>query len=104
MSTELELRRLLTLPWTVLREETPDGDTVLRVKEVPSATGSGETDEEREQDLWDSLTESLRAYLHFGDAVPVPSDSPRLVRLAPSLTVALEPTWRTQVDQQTSGV
>lgn len=104
MSERFELSRLLMLPWTILREKTPEGDVILRVKEIPSAVGSGHSDADRERDLWNSLTESLRAYLHFGDTVPVPSDSPRLVRLAPSLTVTLEPMWKTQADQQTSGL
>ena len=104
MVNQMELDRLLALPWTVLREQTPDGDVVLRVKEIPSATGSGVTDEQREAELWESLTQSLRAYLHFGDAVPVPTDSPRFVRQAPSLTVANEPVWTAPLEKQTSGL
>lgn len=104
MSSDMEIRRLLTLPWTVLREDTLDGDVILRVKEIPSAIGSGATDDEREHDLWDSLTASLKAYLHFGDAIPEPADSPRFSRIAPTLLVRQEPTWKTQLDQQTSFV
>jgi predicted RNase H-like HicB family nuclease len=70
------LRRLLALPWTVVPETTPEGDRLLRVREVPSAVGHGETDEELERDLWESLTASLEAYLHFGDPVPLPTGSP----------------------------
>jgi hypothetical protein len=69
---EQDLQRLLNMPWTVLREVTPEGDVLLRVKEIPSAVGSGESDEERVKDLWESLSESLRALLHFGDAIPLP--------------------------------
>ena len=69
---KMDLQRLLQLPWTVARETTPEGDVLLRVKEIPSAVGSGSTDGERVKDLWESLTESLRAYLHFGDPVPMP--------------------------------
>jgi hypothetical protein len=69
---EFELQRLLQLPWTVLAETTPEGDRLLRVVEIPSAVGSGDTDEARERDLWAALEASLRAYLHFGDPVPVP--------------------------------
>lgn len=69
---EAALQRLLRYPWTVLRETTPEGEFLLRVKEIPSAVGSGLTDAEREADLWESLEASLRAYLHFGDAVPMP--------------------------------
>lgn len=69
---EMDIQRLMHSPWTVLREVTPEGDILLRVKEIPSAVGSGESDEERVQDLWESLSESLRALLHFGDAIPFP--------------------------------
>ena len=104
MVNQPELDRLLALPWTVLREQTPDGDVVLRVKEIPSATGTGVNDEEREAELWESLTQSLSAYLHFGDSVPVPTDSPRFVRQAPSLKVASEPVWTAPIEKQTSGL
>lgn len=70
--TERDIQRLLRLPWTITRDVTPEGDVLLRVKEIPSAVGSGDSDEERIADLWESLSESLRAYLHFGDSVPVP--------------------------------
>lgn len=70
--TEQDIQRLMHLPWTILREVTPEGDVLLRVKEIPSAVGSGDSDEERIEDLWESLSESLRALLHFGDPVPLP--------------------------------
>ena len=71
-----ELQRLLRLPWTVLSETSPEGERLLRVKEIPSAVGCGETDGEAITDLWAALTASLRAYLHFGDPVPVPTGVP----------------------------
>lgn len=72
---EQKLDHLLALPWTMVVEVTPEGDRILKVAEVPSASGSGETDAERETDLWDSLRESLRAYVHFGDTPPLPAGS-----------------------------
>lgn len=69
---EQDIQRLMHLPWTILREVTPEGDVLLRVKEIPSAVGSGDSDEQRVEDLWESLSESLRALLHFGDPVPLP--------------------------------
>lgn len=72
MAKNSELVRLLWLPWTILRDTTPEGDVILRVKEIPSVIGAGESDTERERDMWESLTESLFAYLHFGDTVPAP--------------------------------
>jgi hypothetical protein len=64
--------QLLQLPWTVVPVVTEDGDRLLRVAEIPSAVGHGATSSELEADLWDSLRESLRAYLHFGDPIPLP--------------------------------
>lgn len=63
----------MRLPWTIVRERTPEGDQILRVAEIPSVVGSGASSEEMEADLWDSLRESLRAYLHFKDPLPMPS-------------------------------
>lgn len=34
-TTEEKLRHLLRLPWTFDRELTPEGDSVLRVREIP---------------------------------------------------------------------
>jgi hypothetical protein len=104
MSKEIELERLLRLPWSILREVTPEGDTILRVKEIPGAIGSGASDAERERDLWDSLAESLRAYLHFGDPVPVPADSPRFLELYPSPAIAPQPMWRVPGDPRTASM
>ena len=69
---EQDIQRLMHLPWTIMREVTPEGDVLLRVKEIPSAVGGGDTDAERIADLWESLSESLRAFVHFGDAIPLP--------------------------------
>lgn len=71
-SHEQQLEYLLRLPWTIVPEATPEGDRLLRVAEIPSAVGTGTTPEEIVADLWESLRESLRAYLHFGDPIPLP--------------------------------
>lgn len=68
-----KLTHLLRLPWTFMREATPEGDTILRVREIPSAVGVGDTDAELEADVWASLRASLEAYLEFGDPVPLPA-------------------------------
>lgn len=68
-----QLEHLLRLPWTIVKEVTPEGDHLLRVAEIPSAVGSGTTSEDMEADLWESLRESLRAYIHYNDPIPVPS-------------------------------
>jgi hypothetical protein len=72
MTEEAKLAYLLRLPWTFVRESTPEGDTVLRVAQIPSAVGTGTSDAELEEDMWASLRASLEAYLHFGDPIPVP--------------------------------
>ena len=101
-SSELDLQRLLRLPWTIVREVTPEGDVLLRVKEIPSAVGSGNTDEELVADLWDSLTESLRAYLHFGDKVPLPQGvSDSWVRLSPKSKASKQPFLATRASATT---
>lgn len=92
---EDEVQRLLRYPWTILREDSPEGDVVLRVKEIPSATGSGDSEAERAADLRESLEASLRAYLHFGDDVPTPEGSagsqpPR----APRVRLGVKPSRR----------
>jgi predicted RNase H-like HicB family nuclease len=74
---DTQLQQLLAMPWTIVSEMTPEGDRLLRVREIPSAIGTGETDEEIERDLMESLEASLRAYLHFGDAVPLPNGMAR---------------------------
>jgi predicted RNase H-like HicB family nuclease len=68
-----KLERLMSLPWTIVRETTPEGDHILRIAELPSVVVSGNTDEEMNAELAESLRESLRAYLHFGDPIPVPA-------------------------------
>jgi predicted RNase H-like HicB family nuclease len=68
-----QIERLMSLPWTILREVTPEGDRILRIAELPSVIAGGNTDDEMNADLTESLRESLRAYLHFGDPIPVPS-------------------------------
>lgn len=70
---EKQIEFLLALPWTVQAETTPEGDRLLRIAEIPSAVGSGETDDDLAADLWDSLRASLEAFLHFADTVPLPA-------------------------------
>lgn len=94
-NSEAELRRLLFLPWTIVPDVTPEGDKLLRVLEVPSAVGHGETEEELVRDLWESLAESLKAYLHFGDPIPLPSGlhQPSWLPSSPVERVAPQPRY-----------
>jgi len=69
---EQKLAHLLTLPWTIRLERTPEGDNLLRVAELPAAVGTGDSNEEIARDFWEALEATLRAYLHFGDELPLP--------------------------------
>ena len=67
-----KLEYLLRLPWTIYPEQTPEGDLLLRVRELPSVMGTGDNEEVIVRDFWDALEATLRSYLHFGDEIPVP--------------------------------
>jgi hypothetical protein len=71
---EQKLAHLLALPWTIRLERTPEGDRLLRVAELPAAVGTGDTDAQLERDFWEALEATIRAYLHFGDTLPLPPD------------------------------
>ncbi len=70
---DLKIQFLLGLPWNIYAETSVDGERLLRVRELPSVIGSGDTDDEIERDFWDSLEATLRSYLHFGDELPLPA-------------------------------
>jgi hypothetical protein len=63
---------LLRLPWTI-DSTMEEGERVLRVRELPSVVVSGTDERELEREFWESLRESLAAYLHFGDPIPLPT-------------------------------
>lgn len=63
---------LRRVPWTVVRDDSAEYP-ILRCREIPDATGSGDTPEEAEGDFWESLKASLESFVHFGDRPPVPS-------------------------------
>lgn len=72
-----QIRHLAALPWTIIAEATAEGDRVLRVAELPSAfavVGPECTNAELESEFWAALTDVLRSYLHFGDAIPLPAN------------------------------
>jgi len=69
---EHKLAYLLKLPWTIVPEVTPEGDRLLRVKELPAVAGCGETEDALATDFWAALEAALRSYLHFGDPLPRP--------------------------------
>ncbi len=69
---EQKLDLLMRLPWTVQKERTPEGDDILRIRELPGVSGAGAEEAGREGELWASLRSRLAAHLEFGDAVPMP--------------------------------
>jgi hypothetical protein len=83
-----KLEALLRLPWTLVPELTPEGESALRVKELPPAVGYGVTAEEIMADFWGSLTATLECYLQFGDPIPLP---PGVLSLPWETSVELAP-------------
>ena len=77
-TTERQIALLMRLPWTIVATD-EDGERVLRVREIPSVIATGTDPETVEAEFWESLRESLAAYLHFGDPIPKPPG----VRLLP---------------------
>ena len=77
-SNEQKLAHLLSLPWTVVPDTSPEGDRLLRVQELPAAVGTGVSDEQLSRDFWESLRATLETYLHFEDGIPLPPGVDRL--------------------------
>lgn len=69
---EQKLTYLLKLPWTIVPDATPEGDLLVRVRELPAVVGCGTTPKALEADFWDAMETALRSYLHFGDRLPLP--------------------------------
>jgi hypothetical protein len=84
---EQKLDYLLRLPWTIVPETTPEGDRLLRVRELRAAVGHGETDDELIHDFWESLRSTLLCYIHFNDPIPLPEGEEQLPWLLSDATV-----------------
>lgn len=86
---EALLESYLRLPWTLLpgfREA--EGYHTLRVAELPSVLGVGETESELEASFWEAMRSVITSYLLDGEAIPLPhgielprTDRHRLARL-----------------------
>jgi predicted RNase H-like HicB family nuclease len=63
---------LLRLPWTIYPEHTPEGDLLVRVRELPSVIGTGDNEDAIVRDFWEALEATLKSYLHFEDEIPLP--------------------------------
>ena len=74
-STQRKLSALLTLPWTVTTEPSPDGYLVARVAELPSVVATGNSDKELASELFEAMEALLTAMLENGDTVPLPPGS-----------------------------
>lgn len=70
---EQKIEYLLHQPWTIFAETTPEGDRLLRVKELPAAVGSGDDDDSLVADFLESLRSTLEAYLVVGSNPPLPA-------------------------------
>ena len=75
---EQKVKHLVRLPWTV-DVETGDepNELIVSVREMPAAFGVGTADDKEglARDFFDSLVATLRTYLHYGDAIPLPAGS-----------------------------
>jgi hypothetical protein len=70
---EAKVEFMLRLPWTIVPDVSPEGDSLLRVTELPSAVASGNTPEKLEDDFWESLRSTLNAYVLHGEDPPLPT-------------------------------
>lgn len=71
---EALLESYLRLPWTLLpgRREA-EGYYTLRVAELPSVLGVGETESELQASFWEAMRSVLTSYLLDGEEIPLPS-------------------------------
>lgn len=87
-TTEQKVDYLLRQPWTIYAETTPEGDRLLRVKELPAAVGCGDDDDSLIADFWESLRATLEAYLAMGSSPPRPALAPAYPWERPAVPVA----------------
>lgn len=64
---------LIRLPWTIVAEKTPEGDSLLRVVELPAAVGSGIDEKSLSDDFWESFVATLEAYIALDSVPPLPA-------------------------------
>lgn len=104
-TTEQKIAYLLRQPWTIFAETTPEGDRLLRIKELPSAVASGEDDDALIADFWESLTVTLEAYFAVGTNPPLPANAQSYPweRSMPVATVAQAISIRQGVQRVYSG-
>ncbi|HEX9563894.1 MAG TPA: hypothetical protein VF981_07980 [Gemmatimonadaceae bacterium] len=71
-TTEDKVEWMLRLPWRVKITHEDDGTLFAQAEDLDGAVADGANPEELEQSFWDSLRETLRAYLAAGDPIPLP--------------------------------
>lgn len=88
-------------PWTVLISRDDDNGYVARVEEIPDAIATGETIEALERDLWESIRESIRARIAFGDPIPSAKRGAR-IRIGRAVAIPLQK--NSEVFERTAGL
>lgn len=84
---EQRLTALMRMPWgIVIERDEDDSSFVIQVREIPDAIGTGADEKLAAIDLWESLRESLRVRLIYGDDLPLPPGT-----IAPWVTGAAPP-------------
>ncbi len=67
-----KVQYLLTLPWTVAIEVTPDGERIARIHEIPQASARGRNDTRVAQQLWKSLAVAVEEMVRANHEIPAP--------------------------------
>lgn len=68
-----KLQALMRLPWTITAERDVDeGYWVARVREIPDALATGDSEKELAVEVWDALRASLGMRLEHNDEIPLP--------------------------------
>lgn len=71
-TNERKLEWYCRLPWRVIVEIEEDGSLFARVDELPGAVAHGANEKELEREFWESVGQTIRAYIAAGDQVPMP--------------------------------
>ncbi len=86
-TTEDKLEWLLRQPWRVHVDREDDGSYFARVDGLQGAVADGRNSDELQRNFWESLRETLRAYLETGDHMPLPGNTLPPWDAAPARTV-----------------
>lgn len=98
-TTEAKVQYLMRLPWTIVPDESEEGDRLLRVAELPAAVGCGETDKALAADFFESFAATLEAYVEADETPPLPEGESSLPWLVDQEAPSLKGTVRYQVSR-----